>query len=123
MIKKKIDILDPVIIALGLMLLIIILNIFGIRPYSITESCSSNIINSRVNDVDYNDDGKINCKDIQMQVYQCYKGKKYYVQNCRSENSTDAHAWVKVWINYIPLVDGIDTCKDCITDVYGDCII
>ena len=73
-------------------------------------------------DIDYNNDGKINCKDIQMEVYQCYKGNNYYVQNCRSSNETFAHAWVKVWINYIPMTNGINTCKECITDVYGRCI-
>jgi len=73
-------------------------------------------------DIDYNNDGLINCKDIQREIYQCYRGKNYYVQNCRTDNKTEAHAWVKVFINYIPMVDGIDTCKECITDVYGRCI-
>ena len=73
-------------------------------------------------DIDYNNDGKINCKDIQMEIYQCYKGKNYYVQNCRTDNSTDAHAWVKVWINYIPFEGNYtNECKDCVTDSYGKC--
>lgn len=73
-------------------------------------------------EIDYNNDGLINCKDIQREVSQCYKGKGYYVQNCRTTNKTDAHAWVKVWIKYIQLINGTDECKECITDVYGECI-
>jgi len=78
-----------------------------------------------LNEISYQDvncDGTINCVDIAQTVYQCFKDKNYYVETCKQWDKENAHAFVKVWVNYMPSQMENIKCEPCLMDSYGRCI-